>query len=301
MPNLNNNTALVSVLMMSYNHEKFITKAIEGVLMQQTSFLVELVIGDDCSNDNSLVICNDFKNKYPNAIKLLSRDFNLGMMANFVSILEACSGKYVAICDGDDYWIDPYKLQKQVNFLEANDDYIACFHNARIVSSNAICHSLFNSLNEVSNPTSFDIISRQWFIASASLLFRNKRIQMPDWVLNVINNDFMLELLLAKEGDFFYMHDVMSVYRSHSNSFSSETNKVKLYQKIIDLYCYVKPLYQEKYMPYFDERIVYFNNELKKEKFILKYPFIVYFDWRYYKRKMFNLLKIRRIDVSEVL
>ena len=109
----------VSVAMITYNHERFIAQAIESVLMQQTDFAVELVIGEDCSTDGTRAIVRDYGERYPERIRLLLPEHNLGMMPNFVATLKACRGQYVASVEGDDYWTDPHKLQKQVDFLES--------------------------------------------------------------------------------------------------------------------------------------------------------------------------------------
>ncbi len=114
---------LVSVCIISFNQERFIRQAIEGVLVQKTDFKFEIIIGDDFSSDNSRNICENFALNYPDIIRLLPSNSNIGMIANFIRTLENCHGKYIAICEGDDYWTDPYKLQKQVDFLEANLDY----------------------------------------------------------------------------------------------------------------------------------------------------------------------------------
>ncbi|MDF1549683.1 MAG: glycosyltransferase, partial [Bacteroidales bacterium] len=128
----------LSVCMITYNHEKYIGQAIEGVLMQKTNFDIELLIGEDFSNDNTRNICMGYKNKYPDKIKLLLREKNIGMMRNFIQTLNTCKGKYIALCDGDDYWTDPLKLQKQVDFLEANPEYALCYHRVNILTHNGI-------------------------------------------------------------------------------------------------------------------------------------------------------------------
>ena len=101
------NAPLVSVFMMTYNHEKYISEAIEGVLMQNTNFDFDIVIGEDCSTDNTRQIILDYQRKYPGKFKLLLHKENIGAMANQMAVLQACSGKYIAMCEGDDYWIDP--------------------------------------------------------------------------------------------------------------------------------------------------------------------------------------------------
>ena len=115
--------------MVTYNHEKFISEAIEGVLIQQTNFSFELIIANDASTDGSDKIINEFIANHPkgNLIKYFKHEKNVGMMQNFTFALGHCKGKYIALCEGDDYWTDPLKLQKQVDFLEANEDYCDLF------------------------------------------------------------------------------------------------------------------------------------------------------------------------------
>ena len=120
---------VVSICMITYNHEEFISEAIEGVLMQKTNFPLELIISEDCSTDKTREICIEYQQKYPEIIKLQLPEKNLGMIQNSLSTLKACRGKYIALCEGDDYWTDPDKLQKQVDFLEVNKEYGMCYTN----------------------------------------------------------------------------------------------------------------------------------------------------------------------------
>ena len=111
---------LVSIFSLAYNHEAFIEKAIESWLMQKTNFRVEAVIGEDNSTDKTREIVFDYAKKYPDFIRVVTSDSNIGMRANSMRTRLACNGKYIAFCEGDDYWIDPLKLQKQVDIMEAN-------------------------------------------------------------------------------------------------------------------------------------------------------------------------------------
>lgn len=111
---------LVSVCMTAYNHAPYIARAIEGVLAQRTTFGVELVLSDDCSTDATGAICRDYAARYPDRIRLVTGPVNVGMRANYRRTIEACRGRYVALCDGDDWWCDPLKLQRQVEALEAD-------------------------------------------------------------------------------------------------------------------------------------------------------------------------------------
>jgi glycosyltransferase involved in cell wall biosynthesis len=114
---------LVSVHMITYNHKPYIAQAIEGALRQQTSFPYEIVIGEDCSTDGTRAIVFDYHRRYPEAVRPVTSDHNVGAFANATRAYAECRGKYVAYCDGDDYWHNPHKLQMQVDFLEAHPDY----------------------------------------------------------------------------------------------------------------------------------------------------------------------------------
>lgn len=118
-----NNKPLISIHMITYNHEKYVAQAIEGVIAQKTDYPMELVIGDDCSTDNTQAIIESYRLRYPDLIKPLYRDKNVGSNANYWHTFSRCNGKYVALCEGDDYWTHPLKLQMQVDFLESHAEY----------------------------------------------------------------------------------------------------------------------------------------------------------------------------------
>lgn len=114
---------MVSVCMVAFNHEKYICEAIEGILAQKADFKIELVLGEDLSSDKTRKICIEYAEKFSTTIRLLPSEKNLGPIQNYIRTIQACIGKYIAFCEGDDFWTDPYKLQKQVDFLEANPEY----------------------------------------------------------------------------------------------------------------------------------------------------------------------------------
>src|SRR5687768_9709407 len=118
---------VVSVQMLVYNHEPFLAEAIEGVVKQQCSYPFELVIGEDCSTDRSRAIALDYQARYPGIIRVLFSDRNVGMLPNARRVRARSRGRYIAFCEGDDYWIDPHKLQHQVDLLEARSDVTAVF------------------------------------------------------------------------------------------------------------------------------------------------------------------------------
>jgi len=122
---MNRNNLMVSIIILTYKHEKFIKQAIEGVLMQETDFEFELIIADDCSPENTSKIVNEIIKNHSKGFKIyyFRHEKNIGVKENGLFALTKCKSKYIALCEGDDYWTDPLKLQKQVDFLEKNDDY----------------------------------------------------------------------------------------------------------------------------------------------------------------------------------
>jgi glycosyltransferase involved in cell wall biosynthesis len=119
----------LSVILLTYNHEKFIAESIEGILTQQVNFPFEIIVADDHSTDRTEEIVEDYRKKNPGLIKGFYNKRNLGARYNLIKAYNCVKGKYIAYCEGDDYWTDPHKLQKQVDFLEKNEDYVLCFHN----------------------------------------------------------------------------------------------------------------------------------------------------------------------------
>jgi glycosyltransferase involved in cell wall biosynthesis len=127
---------LVSVIIITYNQENYIGQALESIVTQKTSFEFEVLVGDDMSTDKTPAIISDFAQRYPAIIKPIIRKKNLGPAPNFVETLKLSQGRYIAICEGDDYWTDPLKLQRQADFLDANPDCVVCFHPVRVIYEN---------------------------------------------------------------------------------------------------------------------------------------------------------------------
>jgi len=203
--------------MITYNHAQYISQAIEGVLLQKVNFIIELIIGEDHSTDTTRAICERYTEDYPDIIKLLPSERNLGMMPNFIRTLCCCQGKYIATCEGDDYWTDPYKLQKQVDFLEANPEYVFTFHDAEILNQKTGEKRIRIGESNIDSTVDLKSLIIQKNIATASLVFRNiiDFHSLPDWFSKISNGDYGLCVLLAEKGPGKYLPDVMSVYRVH--------------------------------------------------------------------------------------
>lgn len=227
----------VSVAMITYNHEAFIAQAIESVLIQQTNFAVELVIGEDCSTDNTRTIVRDFAERYPDHIRLLLPEHNLGMLPNFVATLKACRGQYVALLEGDDYWTDPFKLQKQVEFLEGHPEYVLCHHDAVITDEcgNRIKNSKLPDYAK--HDFSADELVKGAWVLTLTACFRNVIRKYPPESLRVLNGDTFLFSLLGNFGKSKFQGDVIApaVYRVHAGSvWSSEVSlRKRLFSQLV--------------------------------------------------------------------
>lgn len=218
----------VSVFMVTYNHEKFISQAIESVMMQKTSFPFELVIGEDCSTDNTRNICLYYKNKFPDKIKLFLSDKNLGVKENCKQTLSYCDGDYVAWLEGDDYWIDENKLQLQVEFLEKNNEYALCFHREAIVDEkNKEMEDKWK--RKIKAVSSIKDICRGNFICSNTVVFRNYNKFIQTFSIDSVILDWPLWVILADKGKIGFIDKTMSAYRVHGGGIFSMKSKIYQY------------------------------------------------------------------------
>lgn len=220
----------VSVCVPTYNHEAYIAQMLDGALAQQTTFPYEIVIGDDGSTDAAPAIIQTYAEKYPDKIRAYLHSENLGPKVprefagrnNVLFLLKACRGDYVALCEGDDYWTDPLKLQKQVDFLDAHPDFAICHHNVRVTYEDGSPEHLFNAPDQKGTSTIDDLLADRWFMATASLLYRNYFLteDFADWHAQAAAGDWALVLQLAAHGKIGYLPEVMGVYRKHRGGLS---------------------------------------------------------------------------------
>ncbi len=234
------NNPLVSICCITYNHEKFISQALEGFLMQQTNFEYEIIIADDCSTDKTSEIIKKYIDDPRNngRIKYFRHPQNLGMMQNFVFALQQCTGKYIALCEGDDYWTDTYKLQKQVEFLEENPEFNLCFHKVFYVDANGN-EMPFNDYNaETKEITTFDDLAKGNYINTCSTLLRTNELikSPPNFVKNSMPGDWVINLLaVGKKGMIKMMNERMAAYRIHSGGIWSMKERDTSVHKVIAL------------------------------------------------------------------
>lgn len=210
---------LVSVLCQAYNHGKYIEQCLNGILMQKTSFPFEVLVHDDASTDDTADVVREFELRYPEIIKPIYQTVNQYSQKKKVFSriqLPRATGKYIAICEGDDYWTDPGKLQKQVDFLEANKDFAICFHSLNIENKGMIFDDLIT--NDIPDITDIRELTRRNYIPTPTIVFRNRKMQLPDWYFECYATDYAFFMLNAKYGKIKKIPDVMAVYRIHESN-----------------------------------------------------------------------------------
>ena len=235
----------VSVCITTYQHAAFIKKCVNSALEQKTNFPIEIIIGEDESTDGTREICKQLADNHQENIRLFLRsredvryiNGNPTGRHNFLETLKAARGKYIAFCDGDDYWIDPRKLQKQYDQMESNTDLSLSLHNAYVVDTNGKKKSIFPNIKTQSIIEPEKIIEKGGgFCATNSVFFRNELLtNMPDWFVDAYVGDYSLYLLAIEYGKIGGLPDIMSCYRSgHSDSWSDLSNQAKFLDQYLE-------------------------------------------------------------------
>lgn len=210
----------VSICCITYNHEKYIRDAIEGFLLQKTTFPIEVIIHDDASTDGTANIVKEYADKYPRLIVPILQSENQwskGVRPSPTYVWPRARGKYIALCEGDDYWTDPLKLQKQMDFLEEHQDCSLCFHAVKFVYANNPEKNYIRRPKRIPKDFKFEmkhIILQNSFIHTSSIMFLGEHIkELPKWLKNAPIGDLPLILLLASKGRMGFINQVMSIYR----------------------------------------------------------------------------------------
>lgn len=221
-------TPLVSIYMLAYRHEGFIADAIEGVIAQQCDFPIELIIGEDCSPDRTREIIFDYQRKYPELIRVITSAANVGARNNSARCRAACRGKYIAICEGDDYWTKSDKLAKQVQFMEsAPDAVLVCHAVNKVDAQTGQVTCVHRAARRSRYLSTCEVISGDGdFIATCSILVRRSLYESrPDWCEQAPIGDYPLVLRAAQIGKIAYIDQVMGSYRVNVPGSWNDTQK----------------------------------------------------------------------------
>jgi glycosyltransferase involved in cell wall biosynthesis len=260
---------VVTICSLAYNHERYVRDCLDGFLMQETTFPVEILIHDDASTDNTASIIREYEARYPRLIKSICQTENQFSKGKVGAPLHAYPGKrgqYIANCEADDYWTDPTKLQKQVDFLDRNPDYVICYHDAKIVdeSGNVVTESKLPAVDK-RDFSSADLMKGAWTL-SLSRVTRNvtSRIEKETPVrrMRVLNLDIISTALVGKYGKGKYLGDIKpAVYRMHSasvwSSLDNDAKHLENFNTFIHIFLYhLRSTGQEFAVEFLFERVV---------------------------------------------
>lgn len=255
---------IVDVIIPTFNQENYIKQCLESIINQKTNFEFRIIVGDDFSTDSTVEILKSFHKKYQKQILPVYNKKNMGPNLNFQNLYEKSNSKYIALCDGDDYWIDQYKLQKQIDILEKNENYNLCFTDCKtlIQNENKIIDSQLKNkiINEIDI---YDIAEgkNKFYLYTANVVFRNVDLKIPENFLDKIGFDTSLFLLLLEHNaKGIFLPEPTSIYRIHDKSiFSSRNLKSYEERKKIELGMYEMVDAWEKYFGYDKILVKYFR------------------------------------------
>ena len=230
MENTENNKLplIVTIQCLVYNHESFLRQCLDGFVMQKTSFRFEVIVHDDASTDGSAAIIREYADKYPEIIKPIFETENLyskrdGSLRRVM--YRNTRGKYVAICEGDDYWTDPYKLQKQVDFLESHPDYVMCSHRFnQYIEDKKLLEEDDDKDFQGADYDLKNLIGGKWLTQTLTLMFRRSALDLQHFESYGMSMDIILMYELLRNGKGYCLPDIMAVYRYHGGGVWSEVS-----------------------------------------------------------------------------
>ena len=267
-----------TVSITTYNHERYIAQAIESSLMQETNFDYEILIGEDDSKDRTRTIVKDYKRRFPDKIKILLNDRKNVIYVNgrptgrwnFVNNIKHAKGAYIALLEGDDYWTDPFKLQKQVDFLYNHPECAICFHSATRIFEDEDTKPIIDTPPGKKSIYNIEDLLDGNFIVTCSCMFRKGLIrELPEWFVKMPMGDWPLHILNAHHGYIGYIDENMSVYRIHRHGRWLSQGKIKINLSEIKAYNILRNHLDRKYFKFIKSAVshrYYYLAKLYKEK-----------------------------------
>ena len=308
---------IVSISCLAFNHGPYIRQCLDGFMMQKTNFAFEVLIHDDASTDHTSEIIKEYEKRYPDVIKPIYQKVNQyskGIKPTFKYNFPRAQGKYTALCEGDDYWTDPLKLQRQVDFLEANPEYAICSHNVQIVGS-----EFGQAINRpYHKDKSTGLITIPQLIAgfrlpTNAIMFRTclkSNLFNEPWMTKVRSGDKCLYLTLANYGKVFYDNTIMAAYRKHPGgvvgSYDSWTYEqhLKVHQNQIFFWKNFKKYFSPYYQNEIDKNIAEEYAQLTLKTYndgqSLRQVLLPMLRTKYYKRSVYNNLKEKLIPLLKM-
>jgi glycosyltransferase involved in cell wall biosynthesis len=251
---------MVSVVTITYNHELFIEETIQGVIAQKCAFPIELIIGEDKSTDKTLEICLRYQRKYPAIIRVITSDENVGVNLNFFRVLGRARGKYIALCEGDDYWIDPAKLSKQVALMESSSSTVLC--GAKVIAMSAMRKIEYGPEKQQEKYSLLDVLNSGGLFHTSTYLIRASAMVTPKQVYTIEYLDYFLQAVLATQGHLKCLSDITSVYREHPGGISSGRPLTAHYERNIAVYQSLLEVLDDRYVSLLNNRITLLSSIL---------------------------------------
>jgi glycosyltransferase involved in cell wall biosynthesis len=288
---VNKKSDLLTVLLITYNHEKWIAKAIESVLEQETNFSFIIKIFDDFSTDNSANIAKQYESKYPNKIQLILENKNIGVGKNFKKAFQNTDTKYFCFLESDDYWCDKTKLQSQVDILEKNPEFSMCGHNTKIYNfktqkESYICNDgIFSNGFNSNNQDCIFSFEEAPYIHTSSRMYRNKLVDFsvePDWLCVDINHYYKF----LSKGSIYYINKVMSIYNVTGVGDYSKFNQLEKDLQYFNVLFKLNKYFNYRYNEFYTKKIC---KNINKSKFKYSCFFCVIWINIKYKFKMMFL------------
>ena len=270
-------TPKISVVVTAYNHEKYIAQCLDSILIQKGAFDLEVILGDDCSADKTRQIMQEYTERHPDIFILLPPNANMGVTKNIKRCLDACSGDYIAFCEGDDYWIDRYKLQKQMEFLESHPGYSLCFNAIMLYYENEkkyVPHTEQLMLNK-DTLTIEDLIKTNVIGNFSCCMYRTDTVRkLPDELFDICTWDWMFNMACSRLGKIGFIRDWMSVYRIRPHgawSGKSYTDQRQIMVAAIDSYNqFFNYEYHEQFCRLKNKILIQYGNNFNREAPFLK-------------------------------
>lgn len=220
------NTPLISVCIICYNQSEYISECLEGVVNQDFKGVYEVIVADDYSTDNTMEIVNSYKAKYPELIKIVESEGNIGVAANLIKALSKCRGEYIAFCEGDDFWICNKKLEIQLNFFEENKNCVYLFTGKKILDGENIVDDERYDFSLISLG---ELLKRNIMPGTQTIMFKSECLPkvFPSFIYEAFNLDWCLLFIIGNKGNIGYIDKPTAVYRKNVGIVSKSLNSIK--------------------------------------------------------------------------